>query len=240
MASEDQATILKAKGSKRNGTSEALLMEEPIPRKIRRKEPPVVSPVNDPPEEPPVVPSVNNRDGRHEEPTARGEPTAREEPQIKDRVVERVKYSVPLPLTWTAFPKRLNMQEDECVANRAWKYLHELLQNAFPHLRKVSGPGLVLAQMNKKEWEYDLWEGMYYLVTQRNKLVHHGWGYALRDPKKYRAVMKFVFGKLAPNVEFIHHNPGEKRMIEECNRLKAEMARILKKRRRDDREDYGY
>jgi hypothetical protein len=122
-----------------------------------------------------------------------------------------------------------NMEEDEVVANRANKLLHEVLEKAHPKLQEVDGSGQVLKQMNKNQgdWDWKVWDAMNYIMKERNEMVHTKWGWKLRwGLKNYLDAMHFVFANIAPNFTLTHYNHEAERLMDENAFLKDESARL--------------
>jgi hypothetical protein len=147
-----------------------------------------------------------------------------------------------------------NMGEDEVVASRSWKLLHELLEHHFGHYSKdgpkTNGPGAILHVLmpTKHKWGPKLWDAMFYLVSDRNYLVHKTWGFKLHNPGYYRDMMVYVFGVLAPNFKLAHfklahYNPSEERLlavIANKDEYIANLEQQLVHKRRHEDEQYGY
>jgi hypothetical protein len=150
-----------------------------------------------------------------------------------------------LPMSAGAF----NMEEDEVVANRANKLLHEVLEKAHPKLQEVDGPGQVLKQMNKNQsdWDSKVWDAMNYIMKERNEMVHTKWGWKLRwGLKNYLDAMHFVFANIAPNFTLTHYNHEAERLMDgnvflkdENARLKEQLAQFQPSKKRGRNDPYS-
>lgn len=134
-------------------------------------------------------------------------------PQTTKTVPHLKGFRIKLPLTQSTYDLVFNMSSDAELSQFATRYIQYLLETSCCGVFPRSSLGPVIYQFEESVWPREVWEGIQYILNERNVMYHYKKNNTLvpivhlHDRQRYKQWTLFVLGQLAPNWRLVHWSP---------------------------------